>query len=82
MEIAARIATLISLTESAGADLPISKDLRPGGRTSARSPVVRPAYSDRMLVFGTDCRRAHSRNVDYVVMVKGGAKVFLPDCRW
>ena len=72
---------LINLTESAGADLPIqAKIFVPGGRTfrelTRRSAERVPTIC---LVFGNSTAGgAYVPGMsDYVVMVKGGAKVFL-----
>ncbi|MBI3782477.1 MAG: acyl-CoA carboxylase subunit beta [Deltaproteobacteria bacterium] len=82
MEIAARNRLpLINLTESAGADLPVqAKIFVPGGatfkeitrRSAERIPTI-------CLVFGNSTAGgAYVPGMsDYVVMVKGGAKVFL-----
>ncbi len=82
MEIAERNRLpLINLTESAGADLPIqAKIFVPGGRTfrelTRRSAQGVPTIC---LVFGNSTAGgAYVPGMsDYVVMVKGGAKVFL-----
>ena len=72
---------LINLTESAGADLPVqAKIFVPGGRTfrelTRRSAERIPTIC---LVFGSSTAGgAYVPGMsDYVVMVKGGAKVFL-----
>ena len=72
---------LINLTESAGADLPVqAKIFVPGGRTfrelTRRSAERIPTVC---LVFGSSTAGgAYVPGMsDYVVMVKGGAKVFL-----
>jgi len=72
---------LINLTESAGADLPVqAKIFVPGGRTfrelTRRSAERVPTIC---LVFGSSTAGgAYVPGMsDYVVMVKGGAKVFL-----